>query len=429
MSKKLLWLYGFASLLGVLTGLLSSMFQWFILSLTYLSQRILSSFTEYSWLVSAFLSLVMIFLAFAAVRYFAREAAGSGVQEIEGALLHVRGIYWRRLLPIKFIGGVLAISSHALVGMEGPMIQMGGNLGAMLGEMGRFGLKRCDTLIAAGAAAGLASAFNAPLAGVLLVIEELRYSFKYSFINFTVIAISCVSATVTMEALVSTQQVIPMSVFQTPQLGNLGFFGLLGLVMGLAGAVFNKLLMQRLYAFDALSRSMRLLYIGVIGALIGILYVTYPRLVGGGYDIIKQSLTLALPLTSLFGLFFLRFILTISCYTLSIPGGIFAPMLALGTLLGLGVFYLFQMIFPGLTVAADVFAVAGMGALFSASIRAPLTGIVLVVEMTGNYYLILPLMVCCLSATTVMQLLNSPPIYTQLLKRTLISNKSISSVK
>ena len=90
---------------------------------------------------------------------------------------------------------------------------------------------------------------------------------------------------------------------------------------------------------------------------------------------------------------------------------------------------LFQMIFPGLTVAADVFAVAGMGALFSASIRAPLTGIVLVVEMTGNYYLILPLMVCCLSATTVMQLLNSPPIYTQLLKRTLISNKSISSVK
>ena len=107
------------------------------------------------------------------------------------------------------------------------------------------------------------------------------------------------------------------------------------------------------------------------------------------------------------------------CYSSSVPGGIFAPMLALGTLLGVAASYLFEAFSHDATIHPGMFAVAGMGALFSAAVRAPITGIILVVEMTQNYLLILPLMVCCLTSTTVVQLAGNEPIYTQLLQRTL----------
>lgn len=181
MRNKILTLYFVAIILGILTGIVGSFFQ---LAVQY-GYHLVASIVQTAHtqagktLVSIAISTVLIFLAWFLVRGFAPEASGSGVQEIEGALLHERPILWRRLLPVKFIGGVMAITAKMVLGREGPTIQMGGNLGEMLGEFLHLSPKRCDALIAAGAAAGLATAFNAPLAGVLFVLEEMRRQFNF----------------------------------------------------------------------------------------------------------------------------------------------------------------------------------------------------------------------------------------------------------
>ncbi|MDP1604730.1 MAG: H(+)/Cl(-) exchange transporter ClcA [Legionella sp.] len=428
MREKTLLVYGIAILLGILTGLVGSCFQLAISVTNNLLTLLIGYGSRHhiaQGLLSAILSMVMVLIAWIIVRDFAPEASGSGVQEIEGALLHERPVHWRRLLPIKFIGGVLAISAKMVVGREGPTIQMGGNLGAMLGEIFRLKQGRSDTLISAGAAAGLATAFNAPLAGVLFVIEEMRNEFNFNFTNFKMVAICCVIATTTMQMILGSAPAIPMVVFDAPGLNSLWLFFLFGIVTGFVGLVFNKVLMHRLYMTDKFSPAYRFFYVALIGALAGFLAVYYPDIVGGGYEIIQDSLTLSPGIGVLSAVFLIRFLATILCYTTNVPGGIFAPMLALGTLFGMGYFYVLNAVIPGFTIHPGMFAVAGMGALFSATIRSPLTGIVLVVEMTQNYSLILPLMVSCLTSTTVVQLAKNPPVYTQLLRRTLRNQKKV----
>jgi CIC family chloride channel protein len=426
MGNKLLSLYGIAALLGLLSGAVGAFFQ---LAIHYTSgliglilKEVAAAAGFFPALFSVLISMCLIFLSWILVQGFAPEASGSGIQEIEGRLLHVRPISWRRLLPIKFIGGVMAISAKLVVGREGPTIQMGGNLGEMLGEWFSLPAKRCDALIAAGAAAGLASAFNAPLAGVLFVMEEMRSKFYLSFTNFKTVAISCTMATITLHIIIGPQPAIPMAVFTLPSLQSLWLFFIFGILVGFVGFLFNKALMATLILTDKLSSKMRVIYILLLGAVIGYLAQNYPQAVGAGYEIIERSLTLSFPLYYLLLLIIVRFITTMLSYSTSVPGGIFAPMLALGTLLGLATAYIFQLMINDVSVAPEMFAVAGMGALFSAAVRAPITGIVLVVEMTQNYSLILPLMVSCLTSTTVVQLLRNEPIYTQLLRRSLKRN-------
>lgn len=421
MREKILLVYGLSCLLGMLTGLFAACFQLMIKEMNAVLAGLVAYADGYhlAGLVSGLLSMIMVLIAWILVRNMAPEAAGSGIQEIEGALSHVRPIYWRRLLPVKFIGGVLAISAKMVVGREGPTIQMGGNLGAMLAEKLNVGHNRRDTLIAAGAAAGLATAFNAPLAGILFVIEEMRNEFNFNFTNFKMVAICSATATLTLQAILGTSAAISMAVFTAPPLTSLALFFLLGLVMGTAGLVFNRALIYSLYLTDKFTPIQRFFYVGLLSASVGILAVYAPSFVGGGSDIVEQSLALSPGMQALIVLVALRFIISLLCYTTNVPGGIFAPMLALGTLLGLLCFQGLSALVPDTGVQAGMFAVAGMGALFSATIRSPLTGIILVVEMTQNYSLILPLMVTCLTATTVVQLAKNEPIYTQLLRRTL----------
>lgn len=422
MRGKILSIYGVAILLGVLTGIVGSLFQltikWFdsILAQAFI---LADGYGLPVGLISAVISMLMVYIAWLMVQWIAPEASGSGVQEIEGVLLHKRKIFWKQLLPVKFFGGILAISAKMVLGREGPTIQMGGNLGEMLGEMFHFTRNRRDVLIAAGSAAGLAAAFNAPLAGVLFILEEMRNQFNFSFINFKTVAICCVMSTVVLHMIVGSQAAIPMAIFNLPGLHSLWLFFIFGIFVGFAGLLFNHVLLKYLYRIDKLSPTLRQGYVIVVSLMVGYLAWLYPTLVGGGYNIIERSLTMNSTFSTLSLLIIVRFAITLLCYNTGVPGGIFAPILALGTLLGLAASQIFQlMMFDG-TVHPGMFAVAGMGALFSAVVRAPITGIVLVVEMTQNYSLILPLMVTCLTSTTVMQLMKNPPVYTQLLRHTL----------
>ncbi|WP_131781448.1 H(+)/Cl(-) exchange transporter ClcA [Legionella gresilensis] len=422
MNNRILPAYAISILLGILVGIIGALFQIVIahtnnsiINIIHFAERLHLS----PQLVSAFISMVLVLFALFLVKRFAPEASGSGIQEIEGALVHERPIYWRRLIPVKFIGGVMAISSKLLVGREGPTIQMGGNLGDMLGEVLHVPQDRRDTLVAAGSAAGLATAFNAPLAGVLFVIEEMRNQFNFSFTNFKMVAICCIAATITLRLILGSAPAIPMSVFATPSLSSLVLFFILGIVIGLVGFLFNIVLMSSLSLIDQLSTSFHYIFTAIFGAVVGLLAYYYAPLVGGGYEIIEKSLHLFPSLYVLIGLIIWRFIGTMFSYATGVPGGVFAPLLALGTIIGLACFQILDHLMLATSVHPGMFAVAGMGALFSAAVRAPITGIVLIVEMTQNYSLILPLMVTCLTSTTIVQLANNPPIYTQLLERTL----------
>ncbi len=426
MRNKILTIYFTAMLLGVLTGLVGSLFQLAISGVNALLIHWFHFASSRGWsvgLVSAMTSMIMVYSAWLMVKYISREASGSGVQEIEGTLLGVRPIFWRRLLPVKFIGGVLAISAKMVLGREGPTIQIGGNLGEMLGEWFKFKRNRRDALIAAGAAAGLATAFNAPLAGVLFVLEEMRNEFNFSFTNFKTVAICCAMATIVLHLIMGAQPAIPMDVFHLPSLRSLWLFFIFGIIVGFAGLYFNTILMKSLYVIDKLGSKSRDVYVILIGLLVGFLAYIYPETVGGGYEIIEKSLSMSPGVGILAMLLVVRFVTTIMCYNTGVPGGIFAPMLALGTLLGLAASQVSHWLLIDTSIHPGMFAVAGMGALFSACVRAPITGIVLVVEMTQNYSLILPLMVSCLTSTTVVQLAKNPPIYTQLLSRVLKKNR------
>ena len=428
-QTKILSMYSIAILLGVLVGCVGSLFQLSIHGVDTLLNHCFIYVKAQAWpvpMVSAGVSMLMVLIAFLLVRWISPEGGGSGVQEIEGALLHKRPILWRQLLPVKFIGGVLAISAKMASGREGPTIQMGGNLGAMLGEAFKISSKRRDAFIAAGSAAGLAVAFNAPLAGVLFVIEEMRNQFNFSFVNFKIVAICCFISTIILHLIIGSKPAISMTLFNEPSLQLLWIFFLYGILIGFLALIFNILLMKTLRIIKTFSIAGRYTYVLIIGLVIGYLAYTYPTLVGGGYDIIEQSLTISPSFSALAWLIFLRFIITILCYGTGAPGGVFAPMLALGTLCGLTVPYILHILNIDIPIESGMFAVAGMAAFFSASVRAPITGIILVVEMTQNYLLILPLMVTCLTSTTLMQLFKNKPLYTQLLTETLITtNKQI----
>lgn len=428
MRHKILILYFVSIVLGVIVGLVGSSFRLSIDLLTSTLAYWVSWFGGHGWfsgIISGSFSLIMVFAAFLAVKYIAPEAGGSGVQEIEGALLHVRPIFWRRLIPVKYFFGILAISSNMILGREGPTIHVGGNLGEMLGGLFNLSRRRRDSLIAAGAGAGLAVAFNAPLAGVIFVMEEMRDQFNYSFTNFSMVMIACITATVMMGLTLGTQATIPMDVFQFPELRALWLFVPLGLIVGLAGLGFNKGLMAMLAWVDRLSAQQKLLYVLLISFVVGYWAVFAPEVTGGGMHIIHQALTFAPGMGILCLLFVIRFIGTIACYSTGIPGGIFAPVLALGTLLGLAVSHVFTWLHIDLLPHPGVFAVAGMAAFFAAITRAPITGGILVVEMTQNYALIFPVMITCISATIVLQLARNKPIYTQLLHRTITLSTKI----
>lgn len=422
MRSKILALYSASIILGIIVGLVGSTFR---LSIDLLSSSLEHLFFVWGgqgWLAcffSGISSMFMVGAAFLAVHYFAPDAAGSGIPEVEGALLHKKPILWQRLLPIKFFFGILALAAKMILGREGPTIHIGGTLGEMFGALFKLTRRRRDSLIAAGAAAGLAVAFNAPLAGVLFVMEEMRNQFNYSFTSFNIVVISCITATIIMNLMIGTQATIPMDVFQFPALDILWLFAVFGVFAGLAGLLFNKALMASLAFVDKLSFRQKLSYALIVGFVVGYLAVYFPDSVGGGMEITHQSLTISPGFMVLLLLFIVRFIGMMACYSTGVPGGIFAPILALGTLLGLAMFQILIFFHLDFLTHPGMFAVAGMAALFAAVTRSPITGGVLIVEMTQNYSLIFPLMVSCLTATIVLQLTRNGPIYEQLLKRAL----------
>lgn len=363
---------------------------------------------------------MMAMLSVLLVRRFAPETAGSGIPHLEAVLRRFRSLIWERVLPVKFMGGALAVGLAGMaLGREGPTVQMGGAVGDGVAHLFKGNFRDRETLILSGAGAGLAAAFNAPLSGLVFVLEEMRREFTPLVLSAALVA--AVIADV-VSRLIGGQDPAFAAVpaYATPPVALLPGFALLGAVMGLLGIVFNRSLVGTLNLFAQFKQVPSWLAAGIVGVLVGVVAYWKPDMVGGGHHLAETALAGNIVLQTIPMLLVLRFVLTMACYGTGAPGGIFAPFLAIGSIAGLGFGLIAQQLCPTWVIHPGVFAVVGMAAYFTAIVRAPLTGIVLIVEMTGSYSLMLPLLLACLLAYLVTEALGDRPLYEALLERDLL---------
>jgi chloride channel protein, CIC family len=361
------------------------------------------------------------------VRRHSPYASGSGIPQVEAALDGELPPAPPRLLPVKFVGGLLSIGAGMALGREGPSVQMGAVVAHILGRWFRRSWPDRRTLLAAGAGAGLAVAFNAPIAGAVFVLEELVRRFEPR-IAIAALAASSSAILISRLFLGNTPDFAVMVTAPTSAAtGPLPYavaatwplYGALGLVAGVGAALYNRAILGALAVATRLDRRSPVeAQAAAVGALVGVVGWFWPGLIGGGDSITQQVLAggagvaMALPFA-----FLLRFGLGVASYAARTPGGLFAPLLVLGAQLGWGCGSLAAAAFPGLGIAPAAFAIVGMAAFFAGVVQAPVTGIVLVVEMTAAFTTLLPMLAACCAAMVAATLLGSPPIYNALRER------------
>jgi len=410
-----------AALVGLFAGLLGSLFRIMLAEVDMFRNAMIAWSHQYpifGWIFPTSFSIAAALVSVLMVRNFAPETSGSGIPHLKAVLHRLRTLDWRRVLPIKFIAGVTAIGGGLPLGREGPTVQMGGAVGDVVAKWLKVMPRERRTLIAAGAGAGLAAAFNAPLSGVIFVLEEVQRDF-HPFV-FGAAFIAAAIADIVARVLAGAFPVFSVPDYPTPPIASLWIFAVMGIFAGILGVAFNRSLLGALNLFARVGGKWNLTLVAAVGAVIGIAGWFSPESIGGGHDLAEIALAGKFVLLAIPAFFLFRFAMTVFSYSTGTAGGIFAPLLALGALLGLLVGQIANRFAPDIVPQPAVFAVVGMAAYFAAIVRAPLTGIVLIVEMTGNYHQMLPLLVACFCAYAVAELLQDNPIYEALLERDLI---------
>ncbi|RYG27199.1 H(+)/Cl(-) exchange transporter ClcA [bacterium] len=348
----------------------------------------------------------------------APDAGGSGIPQTKAAIMGMRGLRPWRLVLVKIVGGCAALTAGMSLGREGPTIHLGAAMGELFGRLGRVPARSKRVLVAAGGGAGLAAAFNAPLAGFLFVMEELRR--EMSPLTYGTSLISSVLAVgVARFALGGASSFALESAPQLP-LSNLPAVLLVGIAAGFVGVAFNRALLAT-SGFRIRRTIPRWIAGATVGAFTALLLVAWPEVTGGGHAVAQRVLQggmVAPTVAAVAALFVGKFVTTVLSYATGVPGGLFAPLLVIGSLVGLCVGLMLQPN-PLLAVSPPLLATVGMAAVLASSVRAPLTGVVLIMEMSGQYSLLYDLLVAAFAAYTVAELLRDTPIYEALLERDL----------
>ena len=342
------------------------------------------------------------------VRRFSPNAAGSGIPHVEAVLRDGLPPAPYGLAPIKFVGGVLAIGAGLALGREGPTVQMGASIAVLIGRAFRLPWRDCRALLAAGAGAGLATAFNAPLAGAAFVLEELVQSFDPR-IAVAALAASATAISVARAALGDRPDFLVGDLPNVPTVAHPLFF-VLGAAAGLVGVAYNQALIATIAAAERIPLAVEA-RAALVGAGVGALGFFWPQVVGGGNAITESLLTGGPSLILVAAMFAVRFGLGPISFAAGTPGGLLAPLLVLGAQLGLLFGAGADWAIPGLGVPPAAFALIGMAAFFTSVNRSPLTGMVLVSEMTGNVTLLLPMLGACAFAMVTPALLRNAPVF------------------
>ncbi len=313
---------------------------------------------------------------------------------------------------MKFVGGLVAIGAGLALGREGPTVQMGASVSHLVGRIFRRNEADARILLAAGAGAGLATAFNAPIAGSVFVLEELMRRFDT---RITIATLGTSSAAIGVARIfLGPNPDFNVEPLPFLALGSVSLYVALGVLVGLLGIAYNRAILASLAASDRMRRFPVELRAAAVGAAVGLLAWYAPALVGGGDNITAQALAGGAALALLPAVFLLRFALGAVSYAAGTPGGLFAPMLVLGAQAGLFFGTFACQWFPNLATSPTAFAVTGMAAFFTASVRAPVTGIILVIELTSSDSQLLAMIAACFTAMLIPTLAGNPPIYDSL---------------
>lgn len=417
-------------LVGVFVGLVVSLFRLFIGHLFEWFSHFYQLARQNLFVLFA-IFLTYILITFVLGRLAKNEGAvrGSGIPQVEGELKGLMNSDWWGILWRKFVGGVLAISSGLMLGREGPSIQLGAMTAKGLARYFKMSPLEIRVLIASGAAAGLSAAFNAPIAGLLFVVEEIYRHFS-RLVWVTTLTASLVANAVSLW-IFGLIPVLKMPI-ALPSLALTQYWILLvaGALLGLAGYHYERVILAMPDIYARLGRlcHVKSAYYPLVPFIL-ILPVGFflPELIGGGHELIMLLPRLNFPFWTLVVFFFIRFVLSMLSYGSGLPGGIFLPILSLGSVLGLIIGKAFLGL--GLIASADLplFIVLGMAGYFGAISKAPLTGIILVTEMVGDMSQLMPLALVTLSAYIVMDLLDGVPIYEAMLERLLPEHAATSA--
>lgn len=348
--------------------------------------------------------------------YFAREAKGHGVPEVMAAVAVRGGIIRPRVAIIKALASSICIGSGGSAGREGPIVQIGSSIGSAAGQIMHLSGQRVRTLVGCGAAAGIAATFNAPIAGALFSLEIILGDF--AFANFAPVVLSSVVAAAVGRWYFGNHPSLTVLHFQLRSAAEFPLYAVLGVLAGLAGVAFTKLLYGEETVFDKyLKRIPPPVRPMLGGALVGAVGIFLPQVLGTGYGPIDIAVSSLYPLLLMLFLFGAKLFATSTTLGSGGSGGIFAPSLFMGAMLG-GTFGAFaRYLFPGFTAQPGAYALVGMGATVASTTYAPLTAVVILFEMTDNYSIILPLMTACVIALVVARHLNHLSIYTTKLFR------------
>jgi CIC family chloride channel protein len=344
-------------------------------------------------------------------------AAGSGIQHVEAVYRGEAEPPLLLLLPAKFIGGILSMGSGLVLGREGPTVHMGSVIGAESARRARLPESEIRMMQTAVGGAGLAVAFNAPIGGTLFALEEVTKSFRLQTVLATLFAAA--AAVGCMRLLLGNDPDFFVESIGAPALAWLPLFVVFGLLTGCLGAAYNRLLLWFLDHVGGIRRIPTIAKAAIIGAIIGLAMFIYPESVGGGDTLTQLILSgkdIVLPVVV--GVLLVRFVAGPLSYSAAVPGGLFAPLLAVGALWGLLFVGVFGAVWPGdVGFLAVPMALVGMASFFGATVRAPVTAIVLVMEMTATTAVGIPMIAGTAAAVLVAELTKSPPIYDSLRER------------
>ncbi len=405
-----------AVLVGLGAGLMAILFQKGLEIAEWLRETIVAQAAGgfLGYLLAIVYCAGLVWIAAWLTHRVAPQSAGSGIPHVKAVVAGFQRLQWWKVLPTKLLGGICAIGGGLALGREGPTVHMGACVAAALGSALRLPQRAQRTLLAAGGGAGLAAAFNAPLAGFLFVLEELEKNFTPVTYATALVASGCADAVTRL--IVGERPAFRIVGYPAPPLRAFPLVLGIGVLAGLVGIVFNKTLLASVRAGRQLPRSRVLL----IGLLAGVVSVYVPAVAGGGHrtaEIVLHGTYLYQGgLAIMLALMAAKFGMTMISYAAGVPGGIFAPMLVIGAFLGLAFGAVASWLPPAWTAAPQAFAVLGMAALFASVTRAPITGIVLIVEMTNNYEQLFALMLACGAAYLVAEAFRVPPIYDALLE-------------
>ncbi|MCL9793650.1 chloride channel protein [Frankia sp. AgKG'84/4] len=349
------------------------------------------------------------------INRFAREARGHGVPEVMYAVAERDGRIPPRVSAVKSLASALCIGTGGSVGREGPIVQIGAALGSTLGQLVRVADSRLPILVACGAAGGIAATFNAPIAGVFFALEVILRSFTAE--AFGVVVLSAVTASIIGRAAFGTAPFLTLPVFEIRHGGEYLLFIGLGALAGVVGVLFTRLLYLIEDLCDWAWRWPEWLRPAVGGLLLGGVLLALPQMYGVGYPVLERTVHGGYALWFLLILIVGKILATSLTIGIGGSGGVFAPSLFIGAATGAAFGTLAHDLAPTFVAPVGAYALVGMGAVFAGAARAPITAVLILFELTGEYTIILPLMSAVVIATLVSRLLSHDTVYTLKLTR------------